>query len=34
MAIEEIYVLHRTHVDVGYTDLRPVVEELHIEAGG
>ena len=31
MAVEEIHILHHTHVDVGYTDLQPVVYEKHVE---
>jgi hypothetical protein len=31
MAIEEIYLLHHTHVDVGYTDLQPIIYEKHVE---
>jgi len=31
MAVEEIHILHHTHVDVGYTDLQPVVYAKHVE---
>lgn len=31
MPIEEIYVLHHTHVDVGYTDVQWQVRDLHVE---
>lgn len=31
MAIEEIYILHHTHVDVGYTDVQWQVRDLHVE---
>ena len=30
MAIEEIYILHHTHVDIGYTDLQPAVAAKHV----
>jgi len=29
--IEEIYVLHHTHVDVGYTDTQWTVRDMHVE---
>ena len=31
MAIEEIYILHHTHVDIGYTDLPWLVYEQHVK---
>lgn len=31
MAISEIHLLHHTHVDVGYTDLQPVIFRTHVE---
>ena len=31
MPIEEIHILHHTHVDVGYTDLQPIIYEKHVE---
>jgi len=31
MAIEEIYILHHTHVDVGYTDVQWVIQDRHVE---
>lgn len=31
MTVEEIHILHHTHVDVGYTDLQPVVCEKHVD---
>ncbi|MBI3922876.1 MAG: hypothetical protein HY318_15755 [Armatimonadetes bacterium] len=29
--IEEIYILHHTHADIGYTDLQPLIYEKHVE---
>lgn len=31
MPIEEIHILHHTHVDVGYTDLQPVIYRTHVQ---
>jgi alpha-mannosidase len=31
MAITEVHILHHTHVDVGYTDLQPVIWDKHVQ---
>ncbi len=31
MPIDELYILHHTHVDVGYTDLQPAIYERHLD---
>jgi len=34
MPIKEIYVIHHTHVDVGYTDLQPIIRQNQIDFTG